>query len=97
MSWSKVPEKGHRRLLIAFANAIESYQDEFEYLLVLEQGKLLGMAYLELNMAILWLRSFPKIKENLGDTENQTIISRYMLLSIVRGFFIESNQGYCVR
>ena len=87
-SWSKVPEEERGKALVAFADAIESHQAEFERLLVQEQGKPLSTANVELNMAIEWLRSFPKMsltEEVLSETEDETIISRYTPLGVAGG------------
>lgn len=87
-SWSKTTEEERGKALLSFADAIESQQDEFERLLVQEQGKPLSTAHVELTMAIQWLRSFPKLhltEEILEETEDRVIISRYTPLGVAGG------------
>lgn len=41
-TWSKVPYEERRKAVLAYADAVEGYQKEFEQLLTTEQGKPVG-------------------------------------------------------
>ncbi|RFU34291.1 hypothetical protein B7463_g2077, partial [Scytalidium lignicola] len=87
-TWSKVPFEERARLLVAYADLIEANREELEKLLVREQGKPLGLAQTEFNMALTWLRTFAtmEIKDVvLDDNEERTITQTFIPLGVCCG------------
>ncbi|SPO06539.1 probable NAD-dependent aldehyde dehydrogenases [Cephalotrichum gorgonifer] len=87
-TWSKVPFAERARLLLAFANAIEENREQLERLLVLEQGKPLGLAKMEFDMGIQWLRTFATMEvkdEVLDDNEDRIITQTFPPLGVCCG------------
>ncbi|KAL8729617.1 MAG: hypothetical protein Q9181_004932, partial [Wetmoreana brouardii] len=87
-SWSKVPVEERAEKLRAFADAIESYKDDFAKILTLEQGKPLAQSYQEIGMACTWIRAFSTMKlpeDIIEDNEERQVINRYTPLGVACG------------
>ncbi|KAL3447713.1 Aldehyde/histidinol dehydrogenase [Aspergillus insuetus] len=87
-SWAKVPFAERAKLLLDFADAIEAHREPLEKLLVLEQGKPLGLAKTELDMSLQWLRAFSTMEvkdEVLDDNEERTITQIFSPLGVCCG------------
>jgi acyl-CoA reductase-like NAD-dependent aldehyde dehydrogenase len=87
-TWSKTTFSERAQLLLAFADAIEENREELEKLQTKEQGKPLGLAKTEFNMAIQWLRTFATMEvkdEILEDNEDRTIYQTFPPLGVVGG------------
>ncbi|CEL10117.1 hypothetical protein ASPCAL13242 [Aspergillus calidoustus] len=75
-TWSKVPFSERAKLLLDFADAIEAHREPLERLLVLEQGKPVGLAKTEFDMALQWRRAFSTMEvmdEILDGNEERTV------------------------
>jgi len=86
--WSRTPIEKRREALIAFADAIASYKEDFARLLTMEQGKPLSQSQQEVDLAVIWLKAIPDLKlpeEILEDTEDRQIIQRYTPLGVACG------------
>ncbi|KAI4274970.1 MAG: hypothetical protein LQ337_003534 [Flavoplaca oasis] len=86
--WSNTSLEERGKKLVAYADAIESYKDEFAKLLTAEQGKPLAQSYQEIGMATTWLRAFSTMTipdETIQDTDERRIVLRYIPLGIVAG------------
>ena len=72
-TWSKTTFDERAKLLLEFTDAIEANRNELEKLLVLEQGKPLGLANTEFTMSLIWLRAFATmdIKDELLDENDE--------------------------
>ena len=84
-TWSKKPLEERQASLVKFADAIESYKDEFGHLLTKEQGKPLFQSFQEIDMATGWLRAFSQMKmpeDVIEDTEERKVINRYTPLGV---------------
>ncbi|KAL6236246.1 hypothetical protein BDW75DRAFT_250277 [Aspergillus navahoensis] len=66
-TWSEVPFEERRKALLAFADAIEQYAEDFSKLLVQEQGKPLPFATYEVAESTRIIRSQAEIAEGLKD------------------------------
>ncbi|KAL8678655.1 MAG: hypothetical protein Q9186_005010 [Xanthomendoza sp. 1 TL-2023] len=87
-SWSKVSFEERGQKLVEYADAIDSYKDDFAKLLTSEQGKPLAQSYQEIGMATSWLRAFSTMKvpdEVIEDNEDRQIIHRNIPLGVVAG------------
>ncbi|KAE8379050.1 Aldehyde/histidinol dehydrogenase [Aspergillus bertholletiae] len=85
-TWSEVPYEERRAAVLAFADAVEAHQKEFEELLTTEQGKPIPQAQGEVIAAIEWLRgmsSIPLPEETVEDNSNRTVVTRYVPLGVV--------------
>ncbi|KAH8172304.1 aldehyde dehydrogenase family protein [Sarocladium implicatum] len=79
-SWSKTSFSERAKLFLAYADAVEANRDEIEKLQTMEQGKPLGLAHVEVNMTLEWLRTFATMEvkdEVLEDSEEKTIYSTF--------------------
>ena len=86
--WADTPLEKRREALLAFADAIDSYKEDFARLLTLEQGKPLSQATRETDMAIMWIRAFCAMKlpeEVLEEDEEKKVINRYTPLGVCCG------------
>ena len=65
----RVPFSERAKLLLQYADLIEVHRTELEKLLVKEQGKPLGLAKMEFDMTLEWLRAFTRmeIKDDVLD------------------------------
>ena len=84
--WSQLALEKRGQALSAFADAIDSYKDDFAKLLTLEQGKPLAQSYQEIGMSTSWLRAFSVMKlpeDIIEDTEDRQVINRYTPLGVV--------------
>jgi acyl-CoA reductase-like NAD-dependent aldehyde dehydrogenase len=85
-TWSKTTHEERAKLLNAFADVVEANRDELEKLQTMEQGKPLGLAHIEVDMTLKWLRKFATMQlpdEVLDDTEERTIYSTRVPLGVV--------------
>ncbi|KAL8635161.1 MAG: hypothetical protein Q9228_007321, partial [Teloschistes exilis] len=86
--WANTPVEQRGEKLRAFAEAIESYKDDFARLLTLEQGKPLAQSYQEISMANTWLRAFSVMKlpeDIIEDNEERQVINRFTPLGVAAG------------
>ncbi|KAM5341171.1 hypothetical protein ACJ41O_015280 [Fusarium nematophilum] len=84
-TWSKTTHEERGKLLAAFADAIEEDRHGLEKLQTMEQGKPLGLARQEVDMALTWLRVFATMEvkdEILEDTEERRITSTFPPLGV---------------
>jgi acyl-CoA reductase-like NAD-dependent aldehyde dehydrogenase len=76
-SWSsKTPFSECSGLMLAYADAIEANRVEIEKLQTMEQGKPLGLAHVEADMTLHWLRTFATMEvkaEVIEDTDERAI------------------------
>ncbi|KAL8991300.1 MAG: hypothetical protein Q9169_007900, partial [Polycauliona sp. 2 TL-2023] len=87
-SWSQTTLEERGGKLVAYADAINSYKDDFANLLTAEQGKPLAQSYIEIEMASTWLREFSTMTipdETIEDTDDRQIVLRYVPLGVVGG------------
>jgi acyl-CoA reductase-like NAD-dependent aldehyde dehydrogenase len=77
-TWSKVPFSERAKMLLAYADLIESNRTELEELLVNESGKPLGLANTEYSMTLAWLRTFAtmEVKDEVLDEDDERIITQ---------------------
>ena len=75
-TWSKVPFEERARLLLQYADLVESNRTALEELLVKEQGKPLGLAKIEFDMMLGWFRAFAtmEVKDDVLDENDERII-----------------------
>ncbi|KAL8897740.1 MAG: hypothetical protein Q9207_007062 [Kuettlingeria erythrocarpa] len=86
--WSKVPLEERSQKLRDYADAIDSYTDDFAKLLTSEQGKPIAQSVQEIGMATTWLRAFSTMKlpeDIVEDSEERQVINRYTPLGIAAG------------
>ncbi|EFR05203.1 betaine aldehyde dehydrogenase [Nannizzia gypsea CBS 118893] len=86
--WSKTTFEERRRALHAFADGLDHYKEEFADLLVLEQGKPLFQANMEVDLAVKYLKTLSQLElpeEVLEVTEEHRIVGRYTPLGVVGG------------
>ncbi|KAJ5767656.1 hypothetical protein N7533_000239 [Penicillium manginii] len=84
--WSATPFEDRKKAVLAYADAIEAYRDEFRDLLITEQGKPIFQATLETDNAIIWMRgmaSLPNLEDVIEDDETRTVVTRYVPLGVV--------------
>ncbi|KAL8646455.1 MAG: hypothetical protein Q9226_006851, partial [Calogaya cf. arnoldii] len=87
-TWSKTTLEERGEKLVAYADAIDSYKDNFASLLTAEQGKPLAQSYQEIGMATTWLRAFSTMRipdEIIEDTDERLIIHTNVPLGVVAG------------
>lgn len=87
-TWSQTSFEERSKLLLAFADAIESYREEFENLTTKESGKPITLAKTEVTMAISCLRAFAKMEikdEVLEETDERIIYQTWMPLGVCAG------------
>lgn len=85
-TWSKTTHDERAKLVNAFADAIEANRDALEKLQTMEQGKPIGLAHTEVEMAIKWLRTFATMEipdEVLQDDDEKTVYSTRTPLGVV--------------
>lgn len=75
-TWSQVPFAERAALLLKYADLVDHHRTELEKLLVKEQGKPLGLAKTEFDMALGWLRTFAtmEVKDEILDENDERII-----------------------
>ncbi|CAG7990882.1 unnamed protein product [Penicillium nalgiovense] len=81
--WSATPYEDRKKAVLAYADAIDQYRDEFRDLLITEQGK---PATLETDNAIKWIRGMaglPLLEDVIEDDETRTVITRHVPLGVV--------------
>ena len=86
--WADTPLEKRREALLAFADAIDSYTEDFARLLTLEQGKPLSQATQEAGAAGNWIRATCALKlpeEVLEEDEEKKVINRYTPLGVCCG------------
>ncbi|KAI1915395.1 hypothetical protein LOZ61_001588 [Ophidiomyces ophidiicola] len=87
-SWSKTPWVERKKALLAFADALESYQEQFRKLLVQEQGKPMWLAIIEVEYGIRFLRTTADLElkeEIVEDNEERKMLVRYTALGVAIG------------
>ncbi|TVY18912.1 putative aldehyde dehydrogenase FUS7 [Lachnellula arida] len=87
-TWSKTPFEERAKLLLAFADAVEANRDELEALQTKEQGKPLGLAHVEFDMTLAWLRTFAtmEVKDDLlEENDERKIIQTFPPLGVCCG------------
>ena len=86
--WSQVPVEERKRKLVAFADGILEYKEEFAKLLTLEQGKPLSQSLTEVDLGTTWLKAFSQMElaeEVLEENDERKIIQRYVPLGVCCG------------
>ncbi|KAJ5778278.1 hypothetical protein N7520_001524 [Penicillium odoratum] len=84
--WSTTPYEDRKKAVLAYADAIEQYSDQFRDLLITEQGKPIFQATIETESAINWIRgmaSLPLLEDVIEDDESKTVITRYVPIGVV--------------
>ncbi|KAJ5873849.1 uncharacterized protein N7529_002279 [Penicillium soppii] len=84
--WSTTPYEDRKKAVVAYADALDQYKDQFRDLLVAEQGKPIPQASQETEAAILWIRKMaelPLLEDVIEDDETRTVITRYVPLGVV--------------
>ncbi|KAJ4132406.1 hypothetical protein NW754_015222 [Fusarium falciforme] len=87
-AWSRLPFDSRAQMLLAYADAIEAQREPLEKLLVMEQGKPLGLANTEFTMALKWLRTFGTMEvkdEVIDDNQERTITQTFPPLGVCCG------------
>ncbi|KAL9047020.1 MAG: hypothetical protein Q9214_000294 [Letrouitia sp. 1 TL-2023] len=87
-TWSKERVEKRQEALVKYADAIDSYSDDFAHLLTLEQGKPLAQSYQEIGMATTWLRAFSQMtlpEDIIEETEERKVINRYTPIGVSCG------------
>lgn len=87
-SWADTPMQKRAEAIQAFADAILGYRDDFAKMLVKEQGKPLGQAIQEVEMAAAWLKAISQLKledDVIEETEDRTIINRHVPVGVACG------------
>lgn len=87
-SWSRTTFGERARLLLEYADALDANREPLERLLVLEQGKPLGLAKAEFSMTLEWLRAFATMEvrdEVLDDNDERTITQTFPPLGVCCG------------
>lgn len=86
--WSQVPVEERKKKLVAFADGILEYKEEFAKLLTLEQGKPLSQSTTEVDLGTTWLKAFSQMElaeELLEENDERKIIQRYTPLGVCCG------------
>lgn len=86
--WSQVPVEERKKKLVAFADGILEYKEEFAKLLTLEQGKPLSQSSTEVDLGTTWLKAFSQMdlaEELLEENDERKIIQRYTPLGVCCG------------
>ncbi|KAL3454345.1 Aldehyde/histidinol dehydrogenase [Aspergillus insuetus] len=84
--WFATPYEDRKKAVLAYADAIGQYSDQFRDLLITEQGMPIFQASLETNNAINWIcvmASLPLIEDVIEDDETRTVITRHVPLGVV--------------
>lgn len=84
--WSQTTHEERSSLLLRYADVVEANRSDIEKLQTMEQGKPLGLAHTEVNMALQWLRTFATMQipeEVLDDNDERTIYSTHVPLGVV--------------
>ncbi|CAG7931451.1 unnamed protein product [Penicillium olsonii] len=84
--WSATPYEDRKKAVLAYADAIEQYSDQFRDLLITEQGKPSFQATLETENAIKWIRGMaglPLLEDVIEDDETRTVITRHVPIGVV--------------
>ncbi|KAL1952784.1 hypothetical protein VTO42DRAFT_4261 [Malbranchea cinnamomea] len=87
-SWSRTAWEERQKAILAYADAIESYQAQFTKLLVQEQGKPATFAAGEIQLALHSVRTTAGLKleeEVIESTDEQQVIQRYTPLGLAVG------------
>ncbi|KAJ5692503.1 hypothetical protein N7462_001926 [Penicillium macrosclerotiorum] len=87
-TWSKTSFEERAKLLLKYADLVEANRVELEKLLVKEQGKPLGLAKTEFDMALTWLRTFATMEvkdEVLDENDERTIIQTFPPIGVSCG------------
>ncbi|EXJ80429.1 aldehyde dehydrogenase (NAD+) [Capronia coronata CBS 617.96] len=87
-SWSKASYDERRKALLAFADALEKYENDFGKLLTQEQGKPLQFALGEVKTGVHWLRALTKLElqeEIVEEDDQKQVIVRYTPLGVTVG------------
>jgi acyl-CoA reductase-like NAD-dependent aldehyde dehydrogenase len=85
-TWSQTTHEERSALLLKYADVVEANRSDIEKLQTMEQGKPLGLAHTEVDMALHWLRTFATMQipeEILGDNDERTIYSTHPPLGVV--------------
>ncbi|MCJ1244657.1 hypothetical protein MMC30_001856 [Trapelia coarctata] len=87
-SWSQTTYEDRRQRLHAYADAFESYREDFVKLIIAEQGKAHSVAQDEFDRTLKMIRVTPtlELKEELvEDTEEKTATVRYVPIGVTCG------------
>jgi len=87
-TWSTTPFSERAKLLLKYADEIETNRDELEKLLTKEQGKPLSLAHTELDMSLTWLRAFATMEikdEVLQEDDDKIVYSTFPPIGVCAG------------
>jgi acyl-CoA reductase-like NAD-dependent aldehyde dehydrogenase len=87
-SWSTTAFADRAKLLLEYADAIETNRDELEKLLTMEQGKPLSLSHTELDFSLTWLRAFAEMEikdEVLKEDEDKVVYSTHPPIGVCAG------------
>lgn len=85
-TWSRTTVEERREKLLAYADAVKEYQNEFAKLLTTEQGKPLMFATMEAGDGYKWLSEMGKLEvpeEVIEDNEERKVVTRYTPIGVV--------------
>ena len=85
-SWSRTSVEERREKLLAYAEALKEYTEEFTKLLITEQGKPLWLAKIEAGAGYSWLSEMGKMEvpeEVTEDSEDRRVLTRYTPIGVV--------------
>ncbi|KAJ5479974.1 hypothetical protein N7530_005483 [Penicillium desertorum] len=84
--WSATPYEDRKKAVLAYADAIDQYSDQFRDLLITEQGKPSFQATLETTNSINWIRgmaALPLLEDIIEDDDTRTVVTRHVPLGVV--------------
>ncbi|OCT54947.1 Betaine aldehyde dehydrogenase, chloroplastic [Cladophialophora carrionii] len=87
-SWSQTPWEKRRDAVLAFANGLEKYEQDFGKLLTQEQGKPLQFAIGEAKTGVHWMRALARLElkeEIVEENDTKQVIVRYTPLGVTVG------------
>ncbi|KAK5730925.1 hypothetical protein LTR15_000863 [Elasticomyces elasticus] len=84
--WSKTPFEQRKKAVLAYADAVEKYKEEFSTLLTTEQGKPTWQANLEVTAGYDWIRGMAGLtipEDVVEETKTKKTIVRYTPIGVV--------------
>ncbi|EXJ62904.1 aldehyde dehydrogenase (NAD+) [Cladophialophora yegresii CBS 114405] len=87
-SWSQTPWEKRKEAVLAFADGLEKYENDFGKLLTQEQGKPLQFAIGEAKTGVHWMRALSRLElkeEIVEENDAKQVIVRYTPLGVTVG------------